>query len=80
MRAIQSISYQKGYLDANQINLTIRYDNLIDTCHFYCQVFTDDVFINNQMLIIKGDDYNNWDGSSDYLYNYTANLLGFTLV
>ncbi len=80
MKKIIPVFWKRGLTDANQINLIVTYDNLLNICNYTCQVYTNDVVIDNLLCSITDGDYNNWDGTADYLYSYTATKLDITLI
>lgn len=94
MRRIEPVVYRKGsssktatLLDARIIN-----DDLQSSCTFYWNVRDEieapsgslepmmpGISLDEGNLTLGGSDYENWDGSNDYAYNFIATSLNLVL-
>lgn len=74
---------------ANDIDVKIISDNLESECIFYYELkkivqkvegeFTSDLVLANGNVIINGEDYLNWEGGSDYAYNFVTTQINIEL-
>jgi len=72
-------------LDAYIIN-----DNLSNSCTFYWMLKEADTVVDEQTVAgqvladgnvtMTGDDYDNWDGSNDYAFEYIASQINVTIL
>jgi hypothetical protein len=72
-------------LDAIIIN-----DNLSTSCTFYWMLKEADTVVDEQTVAgqvladgnvtMTGDDYDNWDGSNDYAFEYIASQINVTII
>jgi hypothetical protein len=72
-------------LDAIIIN-----DNLSSSCTFYWMLKEADSVVDEQTVAgqtladgnvtMSGDDYDNWDGSNDYAFEYIAEQINVTII
>jgi len=72
-------------LDAYIIN-----DNLSSSCTFYWMLKEADSVVDEQTIegqvltdgnaTMSGDDYDNWDGSNDYAFEYIAGQINVTII
>jgi hypothetical protein len=72
-------------LDAIIIN-----DNLSSSCTFYWMLKEADTVVDEQTVAgqvladgnttMTGDDYDNWDGSNDYAFEYIASQINVTIL
>jgi hypothetical protein len=83
MKNIKAEKYRKGseILLSDKLSASIVNDDLKSSCTIYFQVLDK---LNQQLdqgnLSISGDDYQEWDGSSDQLYQYIAKQLNLTII
>lgn len=61
--------------------------SIVDDCATQCKVYYGILDANGQALkisdceiIITGDEYHNWNGSNDYIYNKIAVKEGLTII
>ena len=92
MKDIQPIQIWKyGVIKtASVLNATIINDNLSSSCTFYWQLKEADSVVDLQTIAgevladgnvtMSGDDYDNWDGSNDYAFEYIANQINVTII
>jgi hypothetical protein len=66
---------------ATYFTLTISFDDLHSSCTFFYQLINEDtkVSIGYGDLLMIGEDYLNWDGSTDKAYEYALTRLNLTL-
>ena len=72
-------------LDAYIVN-----DNLKTSCNFYWMLKEADVIVDEQTIqgevlangyiTLSSEDYDNWDGSNDYAFNYIANKINVIIL
>lgn len=66
---------------ATQLKVTIIEDDLEIQAFFNWYLFTDTgEVVNNGITMCNNEDYTNWDGNSDFPYNFVASLLGLTII
>ena len=92
MKDIQPIQiWKNGVIKiASVLNATIINDNLSSSCTFYWQLKEADSVVDLQTIAgevladgnvtMSGDDYDNWDGSNDYAFEYIANQINVTII
>ena len=92
MKDIQPIQiWKNGVIQtASVLNATIINDNLSSSCTFYWQLKEADSVVDEQTIAgevladgnvtMSGDDYENWDGSNDYAFEYIANQINVTII
>jgi len=92
MKDIQPIQiWKNGVIKiASVLNATIINDNLSSSCTFYWQLKESDSVVDEQTIAgevladgnvtMSGDDYENWDGSNDYAFEYIANQINVTII
>ena len=92
MKDIQPIQIWKNGVikTASVLNATIINDNLSSSCTFYWQLKEADSVVDLQTIAgevladgnatMSGDDYDNWDGSNDYAFEYIANQINVTII
>ena len=92
MKDIQPIQIWKNGVikTASVLNATIINDNLSSSCTFYWQLKEADGVVDEQTtagevladgnVTMSGDDYENWDGSNDYAFEYIANQINVTII
>ena len=92
MKDIQPIQIWKNGVikTASVLNATIINDNLSSSCTFYWQLKEVDSVVDEQTIAgevladgnvtMSGDDYDNWDGSNDYAFEYIANQINVTII
>ena len=62
-------------LDAKIIN-----DNLQSDCTFYWMLKEDDSVLADGNVILSGDDYKNWDGNNNYVFQYISQQINVILL
>jgi hypothetical protein len=76
MRNIKPVLWKRNAPNATKIRVHLVYDNLCNTCTTFWQILSDDSTILDQdNITIDGDDYQNWDGSNDFVYDFIASKL-----
>ena len=92
MKDIQPIQIWKNGVikTASVLNATIINDNLSSSCTFYWHLKEADSVVDEQTIAgevladgnvtMSGDDYDNWDGSNDYAFEYIANQINVTII
>jgi hypothetical protein len=92
MKQIQPIQIWKNgeVKTASILEASIISDNLQSNCTFYWQLKEADTLVDEQItpgqILADGntnlsdEDYDNWDGSNDYAFNYIANQINVTIL
>jgi hypothetical protein len=75
---------------ASVLDATIINDNLSTSCTFYWMLKEADSVVDEQTIAgqtladgnttMTGEDYDNWDGSNDYAFNYIAKQINVTIL
>jgi hypothetical protein len=92
MKQIQPIQIWKNgeVKTASILEASIISDNLQSNCTFYWQLKEADTLVDEQITPgqvladgntnLSGENYDNWDGSNDYAFNYIANQINVTIL
>jgi len=81
MKNITPIHWKRNSPDVTQLSIQLVYDNLSTTCTTFWQVKTNEgISIDQGNITITGDDYLNWDGSNNFVYQFVADQLGIELI
>ena len=63
----------------NRLYLTIN-DNLINTAMLIYRLSIEDLLFLTSSMQFTGNDYINWSGDNETIFNYVANQLNLTLI
>jgi hypothetical protein len=92
MKNIQPIQIWKNgqSLTASILDAIIINDNLSSSCTFYWMLKEADSVVDEQTIegqvladgntTMTGEDYDNWDGSNDYAFEYIAEQINVTII
>lgn len=81
MRNIQPVHWKRNSPNVTALSIQLVYDNLSTLCTTVWQVKAEGGLIIDQgNVTISGDDYKNWDGSNDFVYQYVADQLNVTII
>jgi hypothetical protein len=92
MKNIQPIQIWKNgqSLTAFLLDAIIINDNLSSSCTFYWMLKEADSVVDEQTIegqvladgnaTMTGEDYDNWDGSNDYAFEYIASQINVTII
>jgi hypothetical protein len=92
MKQIESIQIWKNgqSLTASILDAIIINDNLSSSCTFYWMLKEADSVVDEQTIAgqvladgnatMTGEDYDNWDGSNDYAFEYIAEQINVTIL
>ena len=92
MKQIQPVSIWKNgqSLTASVLDAIIINDNLSNSCTFYWMLKEADSVVDEQTIAgqvladgnatMSGDDYDGWDGSNDYAFEYIAAQINVTII
>jgi len=92
MKNISPVSIWKNgqSLTASILDAIIINDNLSSSCTFYWMLKEADSVVDEQSVAgqtladgnvtMSGDDYDNWDGSNDYAFEYIAEQINVTII
>ena len=64
----------------NNIKISVNYLTLFTNVSLIVRLYTDTILVDNQFLILSGDDYNNWMNDDNYIITYVLQALGLTKV
>jgi hypothetical protein len=68
-------------LTASVLDATIIHDNLETTCTFYWTIKEDKgQTLADGNVTMTGEDYEGWDGSNDYAFDYIASQINVTIL
>lgn len=81
MKIIKPIKiWQNGTtVEANRMSLIVQ-DNLKDAASFYYTLYADDNAVANGGIAMGGEDYENWDGSNDFAYEWVAKQINVEII
>jgi hypothetical protein len=92
MKNISSVSIWKNgqSLTASVLDAIIINDNLSSSCTFYWMLKEADSVVDEQSIAgqvladgnatMSGEDYDGWDGSNDYAFDYIASQINVTIL